>query len=226
MSVTICGGQTIAMPCVEPRKLWHLNNEQNEHSGSRCQGGVHTEGRLMRQGGWWGSKSLRHWAAPRLDSHGALIYEWMTLITSLYTLRGMELLQMGLWGIGRGRHHLNRVMRLACVAACVKSTMISTLLTSTPMMIKTAMVVKCLHSLKHTWKGNRRLSAWWEVQHSFCQINVALLRGPLVDHLLADTSMGQPPAPNDPSDVRHCHKIAWKWWFGALKFQSAHYWAQ
>lgn len=55
---------------------------------------------------------------------------------------------------------------------------------------------------------------------SFCQINVALLRGPLVDYLLADAWMGQPPAPNDPSDVRYWHKIAWKWWFGALKFQS------
>lgn len=29
-----------------------------------------------------------------------LMYEWMTLITSLHTLRGMKLLQMGLWGIG------------------------------------------------------------------------------------------------------------------------------
>lgn len=36
----------------------------------------------------------------------------------------------------------------------------------------------------------------------FCQINVSLLRGPLVDYLLAGAWMGQPPAPNDHSDVR------------------------
>lgn len=37
-----------------------------------------------------------------------LMYEWMALITSLHTLRGMKLLQMGLWGIGGregGRRH-------------------------------------------------------------------------------------------------------------------------
>lgn len=37
----------------------------------------------------------------------------------------------------------------------------------------------------------------------YCQINVALLRGPLVDYLLAGARMGQPPAPNDYSDVRY-----------------------
>lgn len=50
-SMAIRAGQSIAMPCVEQRVRWHLNHEQNEHSGSRCQGGVHTVRRLMRQGG-------------------------------------------------------------------------------------------------------------------------------------------------------------------------------
>lgn len=51
MSTTICVGRSIAMPCVEQRAHWHFNHGQNERSGSRCQGGVHTERRLMRQGG-------------------------------------------------------------------------------------------------------------------------------------------------------------------------------
>lgn len=36
-----------------------------------------------------------------------------------------------------------------------------------------------------------------------CQINVALLRGPLVNYLLAGAWMGQPPALEDHSDVRY-----------------------
>lgn len=50
-----------------------------------------------------------------LGSHRPLIYVWMTLITSLYTLRGMGVLEMGLWGIEGWRHRLNGAMRLVCV---------------------------------------------------------------------------------------------------------------
>lgn len=46
-----------------------------------------------------------------------LMYEWMALITSLHTLRGMKLLQMGLLGIGGrgGTHRLSGGMKPARV---------------------------------------------------------------------------------------------------------------
>lgn len=73
------------------------------------------------RGGWWGPISLHHWAAPQLGSHGSLIYVWMTLITSLYTLRGMGLLQMGLWGIGRVEASFKWSDKIGlCRAACTK----------------------------------------------------------------------------------------------------------
>lgn len=46
-----------------------------------------------------------------------------------------------------------------CRVACVKSTMISTLLTGTQMKIKTAIAVTSLHSLKHTWKSSEWVCA-------------------------------------------------------------------
>lgn len=137
---------------------------------------------------------------PQLDSHGSLIYEWMTLITSLHTWKGMGLLQMRLQGIGGWRHLLNGAIRLACV----ESKMVSTLLTCTLTKIKTSMGVMSPHSLKHTFNRRGPLCGVMKGPASpFCQINVAPLRGPLVNYILADAWMGQPPAPNDPSDVRY-----------------------
>lgn len=94
-------------PCVDRKAHWYLNHERDQHNGGRCQGGVHTEGRLMRWGvGGGRAEDCLPLGCSQLGGRGPLIYEWMALITSPNTLKGMRLLQMGLWGIGGWIHLL------------------------------------------------------------------------------------------------------------------------
>ena len=185
--------------------------------------------------GWWGGggEGEGQWASTT-----GLHHSWAPL--GLWSMCGWlsspVFILWGEWGcckwdfggLGGRRHHLNGVMRLVCVEPSArKRAMISALSTGTQAKIKTAIGVSSQRS-KKTYMKVQWVSLCYDDRASipFCQINVALLRGPLVDYLLAGASMGRPPAPNDHSDVRYWHKIAWKWWCSALKFQSAHFSAQ
>lgn len=167
-------------------------------------------------GGWWGLRNHYHWAAPLLGSHEPLIYEWTTLITSLYARRGRGCFKWdygGLEGGGIFSYGWKEWWDWSVESSVWKVGW--SLFKATQTKIKAAIAVTSLEFLKHTWKSSRCCVE----RASFppCQINVAPLRGPLVDYLLAGAWMGRPPAPNDHSDVRHWHKMAWKWW-PSIKF--------
>lgn len=84
---------------------------KNERSGSRCQGGVHTQRRLMRQEGDGEDRgAATPGRAPRLGRSRAFdLRERRTLSTSLYTVRGRGMLQVGLWGYECWRRRSSRL---------------------------------------------------------------------------------------------------------------------
>lgn len=149
----------------------HLNHEQNEHSGSRCQGGAHTGRWLMRRGD--GQDQVTSITTLQLGSYEPLTYKWMTLITT-------RLPQMGLWGIG-GQGYIYCSIELLLWKAHHLNTQVKIRRLET----------HSLHLQKPTWKSSGWVFAvmsWANLP--LCQINVALLRGPLVDYLLAGVWMG------------------------------------
>lgn len=78
--------------------------------------------------GWGLGEGVRNEERSDAAPH-PLMYEWMALITSLHTLRGMKLLRMGLWGIGGReggrRHRLSGGMRPARVKSMRTSTLLA-----------------------------------------------------------------------------------------------------
>ncbi len=149
MPMTICAGQSIAMPCVEQRVHWHLNHEQNERSGSRCQGGVHTERRLIRIGGVGEDGGTS--TAGLLHSLAA-----MSLWSMSGWLSSLAFILWGEWGCFKwdfGGLEGGDVFSFRwsdeiglCRVICVKSTMISALLRGTQEKIRMAIAVTSLHS--------------------------------------------------------------------------------